>query len=280
LNKWILLFTITGLNFFLILRTYAFELEANPESQKLRRTQIVSTTIQGALSSNLYKNSSPDQSLNSSFSLDTSINLEDLGLTALAHLSLNKDLKGERKQRLNDAYVGSTGGLYFGDHWSISMIGLLFIPLSEDSKDNRQLTTGLYVAPVLTLDGASMDLPALRMSVRPSYRHNFHRFETALSGDSNNKSTMGLNLTLTYRILPTVTFVSRNNYNRSRTYRKNSRDQYVLEQILSWQFHTRASVSFGHVSGGTPLAANGVDTDIKFFNRNNSQIYSSIGYTF
>jgi hypothetical protein len=276
----IVLITIIGLYFPFIQRTYAFELEANPESKKLRMSQQLSTTVQASLSSNLYKNSSPDQSLNTSFSIDPSFNWDQLGVTLIGHLSLNKDLKGERRQRLNDAYIGSTGGLYFAQHWSLSLLGLAFLPLSEDSKDNRNLTTGIYIAPILSLDGSSMDLPHLRLSLRPSFRQNFHQFETALSGDSNNKSTIGFNLTLSYQVLPSILLISRNNYNKSNTYRGNTRDQYVFEQIISWQFHPRASMSVGHVLGGTPLAPNGVDTDIRFFNRNDSQLYSSIGYTF
>lgn len=280
MKKALLFFIFLGLQFSFILGAYAFELEASPESQRLRISQRISTTAQASLSSNLYKNSSPDQSLNTSFSLDSSFNWQDLGVTLLGHLSLNKDLKGERRQRFNDAYLGSTGGLYFGDHWSLTFLGLGFIPLSEDSKDNRQLTTGIYLAPILTLEGGAMQLPNLRLSLRPSYRQNFHQFETALSGDSNNQRTIGLNLTLTYEVLPNFLLISRNNYNRSTTYRGNTRDQYVLEQIISWQFHTRAFMSLGHVLGGTPLAANGVDTDIRFFNRNDSQLYTSLGYTF
>lgn len=271
------LFTVIGFSL-LNTKSYAFEFETNPEAQKIRQVQNLSITTSASLSSNLYKTSSSDYILNSDVAVDPVLTLEN-GVILLGHLSLFKDLRGERKQYFNDAYFGATKTLYRYSAYSVSLLGLGFVPLSEESRKNQHLQTSFMIAPTFGVDMGPFGAPGLRFTIRPSYRQNFHRYKSAMSGNSNNKNTIGLNLTATYQY-SSWTFISRNNYNKSQTYRGNTRDTYRFEQAVSYLFHPRASFTFGHVNGGNPLAPNGIDTDVRVFNARTSQLYTSVSYTF
>lgn len=264
---------------FVVSKSYAFEFETNPEAQKIRQSQNFSLTTSASIGSNLVENSSADYSLYTDVALDPFISLDN-GLTLLAHLSLAKDLRGEREEQLNDGYLGFSKGLYRQDAVSFSLLGLAFLPYSKESRENQYLDGGLMIAPTMAIDFSNYGAPGLRVSLRPSYRHNFHRYTTSKTGNSNLRQTYGLNLTLTYQLTGSIILISRNNYNRSITYRSNTRDAYRLEQAISYQFHPRASVTFGHLNGGSPLAPNGTDTEVKVFDNRSSQVYSSLSYTF
>jgi hypothetical protein len=262
----------------LISSAYALDFETNPETQEIRKRQAMANTVSASMSSNLYNKSSADYKLDSDLAIDSSLNIEH-GPTLLGHISLYKDLRGERKQQLNDAYIGATMSVWSAPGHSVSLLGLGFIPLSENSRKNQYLDTGIMIAPTYALNLTQWGVEGLRISLRPSFRQNFHRYKTAMDGSSNTKNTVGVNLTLAYQ-LQAWTLISRNTYNKSQTYRGNTRDAYRLEQAVSYQFHPRSSVTVGHLNGGNPLAPNGVDTDIRVFNRRESQVYTSISYTF
>lgn len=262
----------------LISSAYALDLENSPEAE-IRKSQPLAVTTSASISSNLYKNSSSDYSLNSDLALDPSLTLED-GTTLIGHLSLYKDLRGERKEELNDAYIGGIKTIFRHGPTSISFLGLGFIPLSERSYKDQKLQTGIMLAPTFNLSLEELMLPGLRVSLRPSYRQNFHKFKTSLSGNSNFERTLSTSLTLSYYATDALLLTSRNTYSRSFTYNGNETDSYRFEQSLTYLFTARASLTFGHLNGGNPLAANGIDTEVQFLNRRSSTVYTSVSYTF
>lgn len=260
----------------IITKTYANDLETIQRNSKGNNRSL---TLSASLGSNLNETSTADHTLNSDFSVDPAIVLEN-GTILIANLSLSKDLKGERLQQFNDSYIGFTRTYYNKDAYSFSLLGLGFLPLSDYSRDDAYLTTGLMLAPTFGVNFGQWGLTGLRASLRPSLRTNFHRFETTKSGNSNYQHVVSTRLLVSYSFSDKWLLSSRNTYSRNYSYLGNTRDVYQIAQSLMYQFLPSTSVEVGHSNGGSPLAPNGTDTDIELFNARSSQIYFAIAHTF
>jgi hypothetical protein len=260
----------------LISKAYSSDLES---LQRQTKNSNRSLTLSASIGSNLYETSTADHSLNSDFSVDPAIVLDN-GTVLIANLSLTKDLKGERKQAFNDSYAGFSRTLYNKDAYSISLLGLGFLPISDYSRDDAYLTTGLMLAPTFGVNFGHWGLTGLRASLRPSVRANFHRYETSKSGNSNYQYVLSTRALISYYFTDKILVSSRNTYSRNYSYLGNTRDSFQVAQSLMYQFRPTTTAEIGHSNGGSVLAPNGTDTDIQLFNARKSQVYFALSYTF
>lgn len=260
----------------LVSRAYSNDLET---LQRQTQNSNRSVTLSASIGSNLYDSSTPDHSLVSDFSVDPAIVLQN-GTVLIANLSMSKDLKGERKQAFNDSYLGFSKTVFNKDGYSISILGLGFIPISDYSRQDAYLHTSLMLAPTLGINFGQWGLTGLRASLRPAVRTNFHRYETSRSGNSNYQHNLSARLLLSYYFTDKILFTSRGTYSRNFSYLGNTVDGFQLGQSLMYQFLPTTTAEIGHSNGGSVLAPNGTDTDIELFNSRQSQIYFAVSHTF
>lgn len=237
----------------------------------------LSVSLESTLNSNLYKTSSTDHSLDSDVGATAVILLNNGGAVFLA-LAGNKDLKGERKFLMADTALGLSTPLYSEELVKISLSSTAILPTSKNSRENAHLQAGLSLAPKFTF--IATDIPGLTIAVSPGFRYNLHKYNTALSGSSNTEMQGSAKLTLAYSFLEKWSLKADSTYIKRITYRGSESDVYQFLQELSYQFSNGLGLSLGHVNAGSPLAADGVTTDIDFFNERSSKVYTGIGFSF
>ncbi len=229
-------------------------------------------SFSSGITSNLYKTSSPDHQISSDFNLSVGLkptkdNSVTLGLAAV------KDLKGEREFAFSDGSLGYSHRLYRTSAYSISGSVSAIIPMSETSREVQKLNTALVVAPSIS---SSLGIDSFSAQFRPSLRYNFHSMKTNMLGGSNSEYSLGARLTLGYNFTDEISLSAVSSYARSTTYYGNTIDSYSFIQALGYQATEELSFEVGHANGGNALAPNGTDTDINFYDENNSTIYFAL----
>lgn len=235
-------------------------------------------SLGATINSNLHAPSANEHALNTDFEISPSYKLTEK-TTLIAALSGNKDFKGERKFELYDSYIGAVRPIHNFGHISVSALGLVFIPLSEASKLSS-FKSGVFLASTFTLDMTNLYFNNFGFDFRPGVRVNFHQFETSLAGGSNTKYSLSGRFRIHYTFSDKFKMSLSNSYSRSTTYLGNTRDSYAFSQNLSYALNQAAEVSVGHSKGGSPLSANGKETEIEIFDSRSSSIYTGLSYGF
>ncbi|PIP90275.1 MAG: hypothetical protein COW01_02390 [Bdellovibrionales bacterium CG12_big_fil_rev_8_21_14_0_65_38_15] len=226
-------------------------------------------------SSNLYKSGSTVKSTGADFdaTVAATINKTKYSLNATA----TKALTGERQLDLNNAYLGAARSLYrFDDQWSLSGTARLTIPLSEASKDYQRQITGVSLAPKLTWKSDF----GLTAAYSASGLVNFHKYETSLTGASNYQYIVGNALALTYEFGSGMYVYANATYSKLITYQGNTKDSYRFIQMVGSPIAENVDFGLGHIIGGSPLAANGIETDIRFFDSRDSTVFGMLTLSF
>ncbi|MFX3675853.1 MAG: hypothetical protein ACN6I6_02360 [bacterium] len=226
------------------------------------------------INSGLQKFDSVQSSQSADFALALRLATENIsfGLNS----SMSKGLTGERDFTFNNVALSAAKSLWKSEKdLSVSGKLSLTLPFSERSKDYQKLITGVATSvPVVYKATDSITLAYI-----PTVGVNFHRAEVALNGSSNYQYTVTNTLNADFALSDRFTFSALGQYSRLITYRGNTRDAYKFEQSLSYDF-SPYTVAIGHSMGGTPLAANGIETEVKLFDSNQSTVYGQFGISF
>lgn len=192
----------------------------------------------------------------------------------------NQSFQGERKFLVRDSLVTLTRP-YGKVTENLSFIPrvALTLPLSENSNKFAGLITGLRFNPILSYNAKEI-LEGLRIVYRPSVIYNIHKYETAISGDSNYQYSLNQRLTLLYPLLENLYLSLDNTYIRSISYDGTVVDFFSLDQSLSSNITESLGFFIGHNIGGNALAVNGQESDIRIYDREDSQYYIGISYQF
>ncbi len=189
--------------------------------------------------------------------------------------SITKNLTGEREANMNNASISAARSLYkFNKELSLSGSTSVLIPFSESSRDYQKQITGISVATPLIWRSN-----AWRLSYSPSLRKNFHETKTSLTGASNYEYILGNSVSALYQFSIGAYAQASASYSRLYTYRNNQRDNYRFTQVIGYPIDN-FDIAIGHVLGGSPLAVNGVETDIRFFDSRDSTVFGMLTVSF
>ena len=226
-------------------------------------------------SSNLYRSGSINKSTGADF--DATVAATYSGTKYSLNATATKALTGERQLDLNNAFLGAARSLYkFNDSLSLSGTARVTIPLSEASKDYQRQITGVSLAPKLTWKSDF----GLSAAYSASGLVNFHQYETSLTGASNYQYVIGNAVALTYEFGSGIYAYANATYSKLITYQGNTRDSYRFIQMLGGPIAKNVDLGIGHVLGGSPLAANGIETDIRFFDSRDSTVFGMLTISF
>ncbi len=248
--------------------------KVDSKKTEIKETAKFSGSATTYINSGLQKLDSVRSSQSTDFALALRLATEDIsfGLSS----SVSKELTGEREFTFNNVGLSAATSLWKNEK-DLSVSGKLSVtlPFSERSKDYQKLITGLAAsAPVVYKATNSITLAYI-----PTVGVNFHSTEIALNGSSNYQYTVTNTLNADFALSDRFTFSALGQYSRLITYQGNTRDAYKFEQSLSYDF-SPYSVAVGHSMGGTPLAANGIETEVKLFDSNQSTVYGQFGISF
>ncbi len=234
---------------------------------------IFNSLITTTYSTNLNK---PD-SVNFSNSMDLDAELAAIykGIRFSLSTGMTKNLTGERRTLLNNASLGAVKNLYsFNKNWSILGSSRLVIPLSEAARDFQKQITGVSVATPIVWRNSSW-----RISYGPSVVTNFHQTQTALNGTSNFQYILGQSLSILHFKSNGFYAMANSSYSRLISYQGNTLDNYRFTQLVGYSIGMY-DFAVGHVMGGSPLAPNGVETDIRFFDSRDSTLFGMLTVLF
>ena len=238
-----------------------------------------SVSLGAALNTSLHKNTDLDKQLSSDFSIGPSYKFSN-GIRIGTSLSGSKDLLNERKWTWNNSYLSISKSLADLSGVKISGIALVYIPLSEYSKEYQKLRTGVMVAPSFSYNLSSIGLERISLKYVPALTRYFHKYTTSLTGGSNTQYSLSNRLGMNLTISDAAYFSVNGSYARSFTYLGNEKDSYSFSSALGYSPTPKSSVEIGHVNGGSPLAANGKEIEVEVFNNRDSSVYMSFGYQY
>lgn len=225
------------------------------------------------LNSSLHE-SNVEQQLSNTFAFGASYKFENIGKLSVSQL-LDKDLKNDRLETWNDTQVSFSRSIYtFNDVFSLSGRVSGTIPLSEESTENANLITSIGLFPTLAAD-LNPYIKGLSLSYIPSFRRSFHEFETKADGGSNTAYSWAQRLVIDYSFSESFSLSLDQSYIRGYTYRGTSNDRFSFDQSLNYQMNKNVSWSLGHSLGGSALAVNGSDSNVRLFDENESSVYFS-----
>lgn len=237
--------------------------------------KLYNLSFSTAFSTSLSTIDDPNKQISNEYLITPSFDLP-FDTTGFAVLSGNKDLKGQRKFKLNDAAFGLSKVLREYGAFSISGKAIVTLPLSKESKKNQQLRTAIKLGPTLSYRFAN----GLQASYSPSIKLSFHKFKNAKSGASNKQYSLSNSASLSYGLFERLIIAASGSYSRSYTYRGTSQDSYGLSQSIVFLPTSNTDITIGHAIGGSPLDSNGIDTEIEIFNNRKSSVFAGFGYTY
>lgn len=251
-------------------------LNQNGAQNQRRYSFGVSTTF----ASNFY---SLSDEVNNSLTNITAVNASYLfaqDIRLIGSLSLAKDLRGDREQDFNDGALTAMKNVYqFNKHLSLNAAASLFVPISETSRISQSLDYAVQFAPSLFYNAGHL-VKGLSLIYQPAIRFNFHEFTTQTDGTSNSKYRLRNRLLVNYSLTDTLFLSLDNSYSRFWRYSGQTTDIFSFDQSITYLFTQNLMFSIGHSIGGSALALNGRDSNVRFFDTDESTYYLSLSYQY
>jgi len=201
-------------------------------------------------------------------------------LVLTGNFSLTKTHKPYKEVLLRDAVLG---GKYlawkYQDTLKLSYGGNLLIPLSKASSEDNSLRTSLSFAPTLIFNISKYIYSPFNMilSYSPRITKNFHRYTTSYQGDVNKEYGIDNNLMLSAS-RNKIQFSLGVGYNSSFNYRGTYDANFYITENIAYVLEKSLVISMGHGNGGSTLKPNGYESNISFFNENQSWFHLGITY--
>ncbi|PIP93155.1 MAG: hypothetical protein COW00_04060 [Bdellovibrio sp. CG12_big_fil_rev_8_21_14_0_65_39_13] len=229
-----------------------------------------------SLASNLHKVSdSVNNQLSNSFAFAASYTVENIGKFGISEL-MDKDLRGDRLETWYDPSLSFSRSIYkFNDQVSLSGKIASTIPVSEESTKTASLITTTTLTPSLSID-LDNQVKGLSLLYAPNFKRSFHTYQTKSDGSSNIAYSWSNRLVVSYGFLDKFSIVLDQSYGRSTTYLGNTKDKFNFDQSLNYEMNGNVAFALGHSLGGSALAANGRDSNVSVFDKDESQVYLTI----
>ena len=222
--------------------------------------------------------------VNGSLSNTTAMGLSfshENGVKVGISLALDKDLRNDREENLRDIGVSVSKKLHtFSKTLSLSGILGTSIPSSENSQKGSSKLSSIRLTPVFSYDASYDVLENLSIIYRPSFAKQFHEFKTTTSGSSNTSYSASNRLIFAYSFNDKWSMAFDNNYIRSWKYNGQYNDLFSFDQSLSYSISDNFSTSIGHAIGGSALAVNGQESDVRLFDSEASAVYFGIDFAY
>ena len=235
------------------------------------------------INSNLEKEQSK-RKMTSTMELLNSLKLQD-DIKINLYLAAIKNYQDEQKTELQNGYLSVVKKVAdFGETQhahTLQLEGRGYLPLNFEAYKNDSFRTRLYLAPIFTLNGNAFGLNNFKIVLKSALSRNFYQYNESKDGTVNTSQTWAnsssFNYNFTEKLSASAYFLHQTarNFNHKRL-----RDRYEMGQSLAYLFLPQTSFEIGHIIGGSTYKYNGVDNNIKFFNKNDSTVYSSLSFSF
>ncbi len=251
---------------------------AKKESSKEEKKWMASANA--IFNSNLYKFSSVNHSASTDLDIGWGYRLPNK-FSVSALLIGNKALTGTREFKLLSSSISLKRPIKKFKYISTSAGLKVVFPTSEYARKYQQLNLGVRVSLPIVLPMKKLGVSGLTFVNVPAIGVNDHKFKTALNGSSNTKYSVSDAFVVSYGATDMITLKALAQYAKSFTYDNNTKDSYYLSQSVLLTLDSKTfsdiGIEIGHAYGGTPLAPNGHDTQIKLFDEKASSVFVGFG---
>lgn len=150
------------------------------------------------------------------------------------------------------------------------------IPTSENSIEVEELKTAIKLSFYLKHSMTKK----INLLLSSHTQRRLHRYESNISGESNNKYIFNNGLTLSYKISPLFQVHSRNFFAVQMDYTGQDNQLYSLAQSLEISMGKNTSLEIGHSVGGNALTQNRADRNILLIDQERSSLFFNINHKF
>jgi hypothetical protein len=239
-----------------------------------------SLSASATVNSNLYKFSSTNHSASTDLSLGWSTKLANK-FSLSTGLSGNKGLTGTREFKLLSSSISLKRPIHKFKYISLSGSTSFVMPTSEYARKYQQLIFGVRASVSMVMPMGKLGAPGLTLINVPGIGINSHEYKRAINGSSNTAYSISDAFVISYGATDWMSLKAVSQYAKSFTYDGNTKDSYFFSQSASFPIESTVvnglGVEIGHAYGGTPLAPNGHDTQIKLFDERASSVFIGIG---
>lgn len=239
-----------------------------------------SLSLSSSLETDALQTDNVDKAYSNSTSLAVGYKLpKDFKLSA--SFTMDKDLTGLREETFRDPSISLSKKLpNIGKHTTTSGKISTKIPVSESSRKTTSLQTALSVSGMALFDASKYITKGLTIGYSAGLINNFHEFKVTTSGRSNTQRTLTNSLVFDYSINDQLGLYLDNTYYRNYTYDGRSNDYFSFDQSITYSHDIGVSLSLGHAIGGSALAINGRESNVKLFDNNDSTYYFTLAYSY
>lgn len=242
------------------------------------KTKDLSVTVSNSISSSLKKGNENDVvntlSVLSSYRLNSIYSLSNT-------LTFDKEFTNDRELKARDLLFTLTRKLEAPITGSFLRVkSSLTAPMSKASRKDSELIAGLSLGVTFGM-GLDHIIKGLNFYYLPDMKTSFYKYETGrFSGESNVQYRVLQRLIFEYALADKFSLSFDNIYYRNWTFAGTTTDVFSFDQSIAYQVRPDLSVSVGHSIGGYALHSNGVDSNVKLFDENESQIYTGFDYRY
>lgn len=195
-------------------------------------------------------------------------------LSSFARAQLEVSEVGERKQTLTDTQINLTvKGHQLSEKWKTSYSLNGFVPTNLDNKKETTFQGAGSIG--VSLSGT---YTFAEISYAPSYRRNVHEFNIAASGSENIKETLAHGLTVNVPLSSKFSLSFLGIYRTSWTYKGILKTAFANAADIEFSPLKDLTFNVGTSTEGSALKANGKDSNIEFFNENQSVLRAGVSY--
>lgn len=166
-----------------------------------------------------------------------------------------------------------------GKHLNTSLSGSVVVPTSKDSLVRQEMQGAIGLSYMIQVSPDVLFSKNLGLVASVSATGLFHKYETAVDGSVNNKYSSRQMLGVSYQ-LGTVSFEVNLIHRNAWSYFGNLKEAYAHSEELGWQMNKQFSLALGHTLEGSVYKANGLDSNVKLIDDNNSIVYGALNYVY
>lgn len=196
-------------------------------------------------------------------------------LTSVLFLSYSQDLRYPENNDIGDIALKNI--FHPHDFSRIQLVPALsfVVPQSKKSREDTNLE-GAISARIDASIQKKLLIPGLSLGAGVSLGRSFHRYDTAVSGGSNTQYSSRQSVVAGYEYRSFSIGAEFHHINMW-NYAGNMSDAFEHAEELSYALADHVSFSLGHTNAGSMLKANGIDSNFKLIDDNNSLAYAKVG---
>ncbi len=196
-------------------------------------------------------------------------------ITSLLILTYSQDLRHPERNDLGDIALKTLFNSHDFSKVQLSPSLTFVSPQSKYSRENLNLE-GALSAKLEAAIQKKLLIPGLSLAAAIGAGRSFHRYETNISGRANIQHTSPQTLSASYDYKSVSISAEFHHINRW-SYSGQMTEAFEHAEEISYSPANFIAIALGHTNAGPMLKVNGIDSNLKLIDDNNSLVYARVG---